>query len=389
MAALLCALGCSGDSAAERTGFAAATYVLSSSIYTTDTTQPSLYFVDDLATPTQLDGAGSVETRENGFVTSGGAEGRFLHVSYDTPRVERFDLVDSGPVSAGVLDFSETGAPSGGAALAVRRDLVFILPGAATIVAIDPEGMRIVSIIELPDLVREGFPTTYFGTPVLRGNKLYAPYLYQNLDEDSSLAETVLVEVDVDTLQARVLRDERCGFTAVDLSPSGDLYLTTAQQGASFHLVGRPATPEPCLLRIQAGSDEIDPDFLVRHSSWTDGRPANDLVVVADDVAYVIAAYTERLQIDAVTTRADITFADAWRWWRVDPRRGDRGTELSDRAWTTGRYETLRFGEQRLTFEYLDSESLSSSTLVAMTRDGFVPGLSVPGFITGIAALAQ
>jgi hypothetical protein len=136
--------------------------------------------------------------------------------------------------------------------------------------------------------VREDFTTASFGSPVLRGNTLYAPYLYQNLDEDSALAETVLVTVDVDTLQASILRDGRCGFTAVELAPSGDIYLTTAQQGASYHLVGRPAMPEPCLLRIRPDSEVIDPGFLVRHSSWTDGRPANDLVVVADDVAYVI-----------------------------------------------------------------------------------------------------
>lgn len=390
LAVLLPLIGCSGADGSEPSEIVSSRYVISSSIITTDTTQPLLFFVDDLSAPGRVDGAVGVETRESGFVADGGISGRFLHVSYDTPRVERFDVVEGSPVSAGVLDFSATGAQQASAALTVRRDLAFIFPsGAPAVVVIDPEAMRVVTAVELPELYREDFPTAFFGSPVLRGDKLYAPYRYQNLDADAALAETVLVELDTDTLEVRVLRDERCGFTSVDLAPSGDIYLSTAQQGASFHLVGRPLMPEPCLLRIPEGSDEIDSDFILRHSGWTGGRPANDLVVIADDAAYVIAAYTERLQIDETTVRSDITFADAWRWWRVDPRSADSGVELSERDWTTGRYETLRLGEQRLTFEYLDSESLSSSTLVSMSRDGFIAGLTVPGFIGGVADLAE
>ena len=44
-----------------------------------------------------------------GFVIGAAAPGRFLHLSYESPRIERYDLEKSEPVSAGVLDFSERG----------------------------------------------------------------------------------------------------------------------------------------------------------------------------------------------------------------------------------------------------------------------------------------
>lgn len=251
----------------------------------------------------------------------------------------------------------------------------------------NPTEMRVLGSIPLPETLREGYLPLYGYAPIWRGGELLISVGWFDWDvTDSVLPETGLIVLD--TVTDNVLRfdvDTRCGGVTSPLSgATGDTYLVSSALAGAAHRLGRLPTA-PCALRILAGSDEIDPDYLMALSSISPGTLVGE-PVPAQGGGVFLRAFDESLATgEAPAATWELTSQAAWRWWRWDPQANtsELMTELppstADVSWfqADGRV----WGTQT-------TPDYSETTLIDLSHaSGPRRGLTAPGFLHGVTRL--
>jgi hypothetical protein len=255
------------------------------------------------------------------------------------------------------------------------------------LIIINPTEMAIEGAIKLPETAQDGFLSLYGYTPLLRGNKLLFTVGWFDWNvNDSVLGETglVVLDTDTDTVDSFDI-DKRCGgITTGVTTADGDTYFVSSALAGVAHRLGRQPTA-PCALRVKAGAEAFEEDYLVELGELTNSEVAGEPVPAGGNGIFLRAFEESEATFTEESATYELTGQTAWYWWRWNVETGEASLvdelepSTSDVLWfeVGGRV----FGSQT-TADYAET------TLIELTAEGGPrEALTAPGFLHGIARI--
>jgi hypothetical protein len=158
----------------------------------------------------------------------------------------------------------------------------------------NPETMEIVDELRFeapPDFAdMDAYPLSVF----IRDGKIVAPLYGDNLEAQRVAKRQVVGVIDTATDAVNFLYDERCLPSGLGhMTAAGDLYLDPYQSGTFYDAYGlEPGLPPPCGLRILAGQERIDPDYVLDYSSLL-GVHAEGVWPIAENLVMTLSRAPE------------------------------------------------------------------------------------------------
>jgi hypothetical protein len=384
-----------GSEKSDVSSLAEGSYAVVSTIFQPDSKTSLVAMHDDPSRPSTLDTSRAIEV--GGAAALFGKDGKSLFAlgTSDEPVLTRYELSEGRELVARErMSLQGYEIDSG----FLRPDLVpFISDTKAywiddvrlQVVVWNPATMKVAGSFSLAAAEREG-ALLELGEAVLRDDTVFVTASYRGSDElDQGEAVVLVIDAERDELDT-VLTDPRCGSTKeIAAADDGTLYIASEAMAASQRALDRPAGyPAPCMLRIPAGTRQLDPDFYIAIPDLVEGRPAGRLVTGPRGNAYVLALHEELLD-EPLGEDTDLYApwdSAAWRWWRV--RLGDDSSgELVEDAPIAGAASRVLRAGGRDFISALDIDSGSSTLLVPTDDGGLKAGLELTGYPYGLIKL--
>lgn len=357
-----------------------------------DDTQTTSYFhvISSLESGTEIDLGTAMEVPGSAKLYAVEGVGWFAIGGGEGPTITRYTLDDHGALVEGEsISLQNEGVQS------LWDTLYFVSPTKAyypdrdgtQLVVWNPMAMTIDGRIPLPETVREGYLALYGYTPILRGNELlFSVGWFDWAQNDEIVGETGLVVVDTvtDTV-SRFDVDTRCGgITTAFVNGGGDAYFVSSGLAAAAYRLERLGT-KPCSLRIGAGADAFDPDYLVHLDDLTAGALAGEPVPGGTDSVF-LRVFDENLATVASDSFTwSLTGQSAWHWWRWTPGTND-AAQVSDLPPSTA--DVLWFEVDGRVFGSETTADYAETTLIELTAEGGPRrSLTAPGFLHGVARI--
>ncbi len=224
-------------------------------------------------------------------------------------RVEGLNLVQDGQISfaarGGAQDLffiSETRAFAFNEA---GREFVEFDPSAAT--------MAITASVSVAAVDEAGFgmPTLFRRAFVRQSDNTIFSTVNYPLAGPLSIDDTFLLATNVDTATVTLIRDERCpvslafGINAGFFNANDDFFFLADASLGLPALLGAQSK-DPCIIRIPAGTVDVDPDFQILPRTETNGRFVVGLVPLGGGLAftnaYDLTGATPETALDAFAT---------------------------------------------------------------------------------------
>jgi len=261
------------------------------------------------------------------------------------------------------------------------------------VVVWNPDSMELITTIPLPmvDRSEEGF---IYAVPlpdqrlVRDDGTVLVPFGWANTDFDQFLESTGLLVVDSETDEVvAFVEDERCR-SALELAidTDGTAYFGTWNYAIDYDLETRATGEKPsCMLRVNPGEAEFDPDYFVQLEDIADGRlavnprngptPGTAILRVLDET---IVDYE---RVDGATLQS----AAAYDGWLVM----DLSTGSAEFAPRFGKSvsDSPFFEVRGVVYSGEVAEDFSEVEFTAFTTEGVEPALTIPGFVTVLAPL--
>ncbi len=381
--------GCgSDDDEANAANDEGPVYVIGTRIFSPDGSDVTSYYhvVSSIDEDAEVDPALALEKPGAAKLMSIGRD--WLAVGdADAPKITEY-TVESGELVEGVaISLDGKGVQGLWDTLYVVSDTkaYYVDRANSQLVIINPADMKVGGVVEMPDTVRDGFLSNYGYYPIKRGSKLLITVGWFDWNtNDTVLEETGLVVLNTETDEVeRVDVDTRCGGVTTPLTvENGDTYLVSSALAAAAYRLERIES-EPCVLRIQAGTDEIDPDYLIHLGELTDGALAGEPMPAGGNELYLRVFDDEGVTTDEESKTWNLTGTPNWHWWRWNVETDETSVALelepstSDVVWFT--VDGKAYGTQT-------KSDYSETTLYEMTAEGGPKkGITVPGFMMGLA----
>lgn len=240
----------------------------------------------------------------------------------DAPTITRFEVTASGSFVEGqTLSLLNQGIGhtwfDPGLVPILSDDKAYVIDSQQMQVVVwNPSTMTVTGTFALPGVAAEGYSTTLFEPdPTRRGDHLFVAALHGEGDATAPFSTLLVLDVVHDRVAA-VVRESRCGglWDSV-LAPSGDIYLATGVWDAAQHRAfGDSIATEPCIVRVPAGSLELDGDYYVPTASITGGQAAGGLVPGPAGSAYVKALDETGLEPIGPEDFDEVWSGAHWRW---------------------------------------------------------------------------
>ena len=182
----------------------------------------------------------------------------------------------------------------------------------------NPATLTIAGQVEVPGLVREDWELD--GTPgIVRGNRLYRTFLWGSWATYSFSQDQFLAVFDTETDKlVSLVSETRCPAlnNRITRDESDNLYFSNWVYNVSATLVS--GAPKSCALRLNAGSDTLDPDWVLPYADVTQGHEAAAFVYLQNGQGLIDVFHEERVTIDATTDPLDLALSTNWRIWSLD-----------------------------------------------------------------------
>ncbi|HKO49833.1 MAG TPA: hypothetical protein VJV79_19015 [Polyangiaceae bacterium] len=160
-----------------------------------------------------------------------------------------------------------------------------------TVIEWNPQTMRIVAEHDISGLKLEGWGSEYRnGFARATDGKLFLQWAYNNKREEF-LNDFVVGVFDTRTKSLNVLKDDICSSSAAFggfFDEAGDLYLIADSFGG-FTFFGNAEPKSDCVLRIEHGKSDLDPDFRFVPSQAMGGLAPWGLYYAGNGRAYTTA----------------------------------------------------------------------------------------------------
>jgi hypothetical protein len=290
---------------------------------------------NSLASEAKLDLADALEAPGASRFYAPPAGGYFALGSNEDLTLTRYDIDAAGtPRLTATISFAQLGVTrlQHRAVFVSESKAYYIDNTQAQIVVFDPSAMEIVTTIRLPEQVGDGYEgnTTvlpYLRFPVVDG-RLFIPVGWENDTARTARHATGLVVFDTTT-------DEVVSYTETEACPAatelafddnGDVYFGTNVNYPFYFTPDeqtRIASRPGCVLRIRAGEQAFDEDYLLRWVDLVDGGVAMGLTDGPEPGVGYVQVLDENVKPWAEIADEDTFWGEAaWRWWRVDLRNG-------------------------------------------------------------------
>lgn len=257
-------------------------------------------------------------------------------------------------------------------------------PGSKQIVIINPTEMKIAGSIALPQTAREGFTAIYSYDYVSRPGKILFSIGWYDWENSRISPETGLVVIDTATdTVARYDIDERCGGIVQPVTvATGDTYFASSAQAGAAFAIGRLST-EPCALRIKAGDDKFDPNYLQSLRALTGGQISGEPIPGGGNAIF-LRVYDDKMK-PVTDDFLDLAGQNAWSWVRWDVA-SNQVTSVPQLAPSTA--DTVWFQVGGRVFGVEAAAEYVSSKLIDLTAEGGPrPAASTPGLFGGLAKI--
>lgn len=289
-----------------------------------------------------------------GRATVVGNDGKVFVAGPESQVVERYEIHDDGSFhKTGQLSFADYGIAS------VTLDdwgCAFISPTKAylfnavegTAVVWNPRSMEILGEVDSDghDLVREGWDLNSSGA-VVQGDRLFQFVFWNNWDEFTFSEEQYLLVYDTKSDRLiDMIPESRCPALSnrVELDEDGNMYFSNWIWNVGATLVSD--APKSCVLRIRAGEESFDEDWLLSYADVADGREGAVLGYLDDRQALFSVFHEERTSIQSDTVPTELVSELDWRLWTLDldSREASPLEGLGDLTWNAGAVSTYHVG---------------------------------------------
>jgi hypothetical protein len=186
------------------------------------------------------------------------------------------------------------------------------------VITFDPTAMELTGEIAVPELRRDGY-TAWFGRHRRVGDRYLAAVLFTNEDWTQTAPDsTVGIVIQDDPGQPiRFLRDERgVGAYLSWADARGDFYFSADGLSGSLGIQGLQDVPGPRVLRVRAGSDVVDPDYLLDLAELLD-TPGSFGFWPVDGTRFVVQAWASDVEPSDVLAPGDSAWAAPYFDWML------------------------------------------------------------------------
>lgn len=374
----------------------ASVYVLTTRVSSSDDQQLSyLLSVPSLDAGATFDLSGAVELESTDNNIAGLAGTPFIYVGSCTePTITRWEAKPDGSLEKGPsVSFANLGFTDAciDTSPVYSADKAYFLPSQSAereIAVWNPSSMELLGTIPLPDIAPEGelLPVVSLSE---RSDRIFATVYWQEAyDQDwTHLGDHVrIIEIDpaTDSVVGQT-DDTRCNeLFASGATSDGTLYFSPGSYDAPVRsILGGERGVDPCLLRIVPPETSFDQGYQLDLSSLAGGRPAGDLVVLNDDVAFLHVWHSEVVDpvLEDLSNWEDTVNQAGFLWWKWTM--GSEGAEpIGEQAPANG---VVLFQVDGRTLVTRFSEDYTSTTLDELDPAGAIsPGLSGPGQVFGV-----
>ncbi|MEO0602934.1 MAG: hypothetical protein AAF211_15950 [Myxococcota bacterium] len=255
-----------------------------------------------------------------------------------------------------------------------ETDALYVDRVSGLVVRWNPTDMTVTSFFEIPGLLVEGEQASLqpvLGGPVDGELLVYGRFVGGGL----LLPRSVLVRLDLETEEATVDVDDRCGGLISDVRASdGATYIASAPL-VSVYDETNLNEDSPCILRVGAGENAFDREFFVDPRDLVDDNLAGSLLDIGGDSALVLG-FDRTIRDPANFLTPNVwASAESWVAYRIDDIKTPLpGTRVEGLPPQTGQVnQMLTLGDQNYLLRV--ASDLSSSTLQNVTdledvRDG-------------------
>jgi hypothetical protein len=245
--------------------------------------------------------------------------------SPEEPTVTRYEVADDGELTeAGVVSFANYGLTSGILDawtvnfISADKAYLFAYEQGLTIIW-SPTTMEILGEIEpVDEMFRDGL-TINAGAAQVRGNRLFRTLNWADYESYSWSNEGALTVYDTEADELlEVIPRTRCP-SADNLShrdEQGNLYFGNWIWSIANTLMYDGA--KNCVLRINDGEEDFDPDYELRFSDIFDGREGANFSYAADGKAFVSAFHDEETSFNDETDPWEYAGTPVWRTYNLD-----------------------------------------------------------------------
>jgi hypothetical protein len=389
MVAVMGASGCGTSNDSDARSDDKPRYLVATNVETPEFAFGVVYLTDNIDSSETLDTSRGYELGLGAVYPIPGARG-FLFASWDEPTVTRYEFDASGRLVAG----EKTSAANFGwrevsVVHAVSETNIIVSGwGGVDFARLNAETMELSDLTTVEDLLSDPrYPDNSFRYPsVYRDGKIFVQALQRNADAGDASPDSIVIVLNPGDMSYGVLRDSRCSRGA--LSVVGDDILVGASDvfTVGHVIMGTPGFNPTCILRIPAGSAAFDPNYARPFSDWTGvGSLAAGLHPIRADLAYV-RVYDRSLPPTVVEDNSSYAYSDSWRWAIFNPL-SDEPARMLDGAPAQGPVERVHVEGEVWTGAYRDAAG--TTTLVRLTENGLVPGITFTGDLNNILVLPE
>lgn len=249
--------------------------------------------VDDLSAAGQVDVDGAIEFPDDMVYGSPG-DGAVYVGDGGRPVIQKWVLGEGDRLEkAAEMGIGQYGIETGIGALEAMHFVsaekaYFIDPGTLQAVVWNPTTMETVEAISLAGFAIDGMFNAL--SSVHRdGDRLLIWGRYWR-EDDTAAPLTRLAMLDVKTDAVTYADDERCGNITFEATDSaGNLYLASHPVQAASVTAGAAGDPAAgaCILRVKAGADDFDPDYMVDLNALVGGTAAT-IMPGPGDTAFIL-----------------------------------------------------------------------------------------------------
>jgi hypothetical protein len=393
-AALVVASGCGSASGPAAGG--GSTYVVSVGVSTEDAFLGYLTSADSLGAGAtySLDGAVELDAAANIFST--GKDGFVYVAGFSGPTITRWALTADGTFERGpTVSFANLGLGTAFAASMspfLRDDKAYFAdPDGKQIVVWNPSTMALIKAIPLDLGAPEGELTARLdSTLTVRADAVIANVSWRD-DEwlrFGSKVRAITIDPATDTIVAAEDDTRANQLTPGGVVANGTAYFSPASTVSPIRGVfGEGYGTANTTLRLGPPARAYDAGFAASLDALVGGRPAGDLVMLSDDVAFLRVWHAELARPATPANWSDVQYDAGFRWWRW--RVGDpAATEIQDQEAGAGGVVIMRVGDA--TYATRNAADYSSTTLLNLQAGGTIQAeLTGPGTIVGVVQVRR
>ena len=308
--------------------------------------------------------------------------------SFENPTITRFDEVDGTLVEGQRVSFANFGVTSTlfqPVFISDTKSYYLDIPSLQVIVW-NPRAMETIGAIALesPELP-EGLRQSTVRTTLIDGSVV----LYNvNLTElDTLAARTDFWFIDPDTDEVATDTTDQCGGLepAVSTATSGDTYIGAGARVAMEHALGLPESFPPCIVRIRAGSREIDRSYTADVNTLAGGLPAGGLIPLGNDRALLYGYDTYSMPINPDLTAGEHVLLENWNLYSWNLGSETPATRIEGISPGPGNVAGLVFDGQAFVLRF--SSDLSQTELVRLTGETGSTAFTFGGRLTLLSRL--